>query len=395
MTAIILHIDIDCFFVNVERVLNPAYIGKPIVVCGDLSSRSVVSCASYEARKYGVKSAMPVTKAKLLCPHAIFIKGNWNLYNYYSDKLMHCLYKFTPELEQASIDEAYLNLAGTEKLWGHPYSAASLIQKKIKEETGLDATIGIASNKMVAKIASILAKPKGILWILPKYETAFLSHLPIEKLPGIGPKTTELLKELNIKTINQFTSIPHYAIKNVMGNNALSLYYKAKGIDYSKLSTKEELPKSISKAITFNKDTDDSNYLIAILHYLTEELCIKLREHKLICKTVTLKIRYSDFITSTKSCQLSCFTNLAQQIFPYIKNLFHQSFKRRVRIRLIGISLSQIIPENLQPNLFINDNLVKLTNLSIHIDKIKKKYGPNSINNADFFAICKINNQKI
>lgn len=381
--AYILHIDIDCFFVNVERVINPNYIGKPIIVCGDLSQRSVVSCASYEARKYGVKSAMPITKAKQLCPHAILVRGNWHLYAYHSNKVMQCLYKFTPRVEQVSIDEAYLNLEGTERLWGHPYTAASLIQKHIKEETNLDATFGIASNKLVAKIASMLAKPKGILWILPKYEETFLSHLPIEKIPGIGPKTAELFKEFNIKITKQFLSIPSHLIKNILGNNALTLYYKAKGIDYSKVSSKEELPKSISKEITFNNDIEDSNYALGILHHLTEELCTRLREQKLMCKTITLKLRYSDFITATKSYQLSYFTNLSHDLFPHIKNLFYQSFKRRVRIRLIGISLSQIIIENLQHNLFTNERLLRLTKLSSYIDKIKKKYGSESIINAD------------
>lgn len=383
METNILHVDMDCFFVNVERVINPNYIGKPIIVSGDSSQRSVVSCASYEARKYGVKSAMSTIKAKQLCPHAIFVKGNWYLYTYYSNKVMQCLYKFTPEVEQVSIDEAYLNLEGTERLWGHPYNAASVIQKHIKDETNLDTTIGIASNKLVAKIASILAKPKGILWILPKYEETFLSHLPIEKIPGIGPKTAELLKEFNIKTTQQFLSIPPHLIKNILGNNALTLHYKAKGIDYSKVSSKEESPKSISKEITFNNDTEDSNYVLGILHHLTEELCTKLRGQKLMCKTLTLKLRYSDFITVTKSHQLSYFTHLSHDLFPHIKNLFYQSFKRRVRIRLVGISLSQIITENLQHCLFINERLSRLTKLSSHIDKIKKKYGSESIINAD------------
>jgi DNA polymerase-4 len=383
----------DCFFVNVERLLNPKYIGKPIIVCGGLSHRSVVSCASYEARKYGVTAAMPVPKAKQLCPHAIFIKGNWKTYSFYSNQLMQCLYKFTPDVEQVSIDEAYLNLAGTERLWGHPYAAASLIQKQIKKDIGLDATIGIASNKLVAKIASTLAKPKGILCILPGYEANFLGYLPIEKIPGIGPKTTQLFNELNIKTVQQFLSIPSYLIKNVFGNNALSLYFKAKGIDHSKVSSKEELPKSISKEITFDNDTEDISFMLAILHHLTEELCRELRTKQLMCKTITLKLRYCDFTTVSKSHQLTQPTQVSQALFPHIKNLLYNTFKRRVRIRLLGISLSQLTPQFMQPYLFSNQNLLKLTRLSSHIDKIKNKYGSSAITNADilpFFPL--INN---
>ncbi|OGF67481.1 MAG: hypothetical protein A2Y62_16255 [Candidatus Fischerbacteria bacterium RBG_13_37_8] len=383
----LLHVDMDSFFVSVEQILNPALRGKPVIVGGESHQRGVVACASYEARKYGIRAAMPVAKAKRLCPDVICVPGTWSQYSYYSGKVMHFLQQFTPAVEQVSIDEAYLNLLGTERLWGHPYSVALKIQQGIKNEIGLDATIGLGSNKLIAKIASDIAKPKGIVWILPEYETSFLSHLPIEAIPGIGPKTTQMLNELNIQTVQQFLSIPSHLVKQALGNNALFLYHKAQGIDYSMVRSEHEFPKSMGREITFHNDTEDTYYLTAVLHYLIEELCTRLRNHQIMCHTLTLKLRYSDFLTITKSCQLKYFSDLSVELFPVAKTLFLSAYTRRVKLRLIGISLSQLMPHNYQHSLFPDEHLLKWSRLNHHVDQIRKKYGFTSILNADTLAV--------
>ena len=376
----------DSFFVNVERVKNPSLKSKPVIVGGEPQGRGVVSCASYEARRYGIKAAMPLLKAKKLCPHAIFLPVDWKSYCHYSDKVMHLLHQFTPDVEQVSIDEAYLDMSGTERLWGHPYTSASKMQSLIKNRIGLDSTIGLGSNKLVAKIAADLAKPKGILWILPEQESSFLSFLPLEKIPGVGPKTALLFHELNIHTAKQLLSIPAAWVKQVMGNNGLFIYHQAQGKDDSAVHSDHELPKSCGREITFDNDTENLAYLISTLHYMIEELCMRLRTTKMMCRTITLKLRYSDFLTITRSCQVPSFSCLSYELFPLARNLLKQIFKRRTKIRLLGVSLSHLIFHHNQSFLFPDPHLLKWSRLSPHIDAIRKKYGFRSLLNADLMG---------
>jgi len=384
MKSWIMHIDMDTFFVSVERVCNPGLEGKPIIVGGDPAGRGVVACASYEVRKYGVKAGMPLSTAKKLCPSAIFLKGSWEKYSMYSEKVMSILNNYTPDIEQVSIDEAYLDLTGTERLWGHPYELAENIQRRIKKETGLDATIGLGSNKLIAKIASGLAKPRGVLWIMPNYEAAFLSYLPLEKIPGVGPKTAQIFKELNIRTAKELLSIPSEWIRRTFGDSGLSIYKRAMGIDDSKVISFSQLPKSVSREITFDEDTENLSYLIAILQYLMEELCTRIRAMKAMCKTISLKLRYSDFQTIERSAQLNNFSCLSYEIFPVAKELLIKNYNRRVKIRLIGITFSNLIYNYRQGFLFEEKERRKWSLLAPYIDKIRSKYGFSSILPATF-----------
>lgn len=383
----IMLIDMDSFFVNVERIKDPSLTGKPVIVGGEPRARGVVTCASYEARRYGIKAAMPLVKAKKLCPHAVFRPVDWENYSFYSNKVMKLLHQFTPDMEQVSIDEAYLDMNGTERLWGHPCEVASRIQALITHETGLDATIGLGSNKLIAKIAADCAKPKGMLWILPEYESSFLSYLTLDKIPGVGPKTASIFNELNIFTAKQLLSIPADWIKNTLGNNALAIYHRAQGKDDSMVNSGHELPKSIGKEITFTEDTEDLAYLESVLHYMIEELCIKLRTKKMMCGSMTLKLRYSDFLTISKSCKIPSFSSLSYELFPRAKILLMNSFKRRTKVRLLGISVSHLAVFHHQSLLFPDQGLLKWMRLSPHIDKIRKKYGFHSLMNGDIIAI--------
>src|SRR5690242_8444704 len=290
--ATILHVDMDAFFVSVELLERPELRGKPVVVGGRPDQRGVVSAASYEARKYGIHSAMPLRTAGRLCPHAIFLDGHHEKYGIWSDRVATILAKFSPVVEMVSIDEAYLDLAGTERLYGPPLAAADNLLRTITRETALPCSGGLASTRLTAKVASDQAKPRGLLWVPAGCEARFLAPLPVRKIPGIGEVTERALRALGIETVAQLGEQQREKLEKVFGQWGEALYRKARGGDAYEFVIDAE-PKSISHNHTFGQDTDDAAALESMLSHLSQKACKRLREAGLQARTVTLTIRYA------------------------------------------------------------------------------------------------------
>ncbi|HOK47692.1 MAG TPA: DNA polymerase IV, partial [Bryobacteraceae bacterium] len=291
----IFHVDMDAFFVSVEELFDPSLKGKAVVVGGQAHERGVVSAASYEARKYGVHSAMPLRTAYQRCPHAIFIDGHPARYREYSEKVFDVLRSFSPVVEMASIDEAYLDMTGTERLHGPPLRAAHLLHEKVKERTGLNCSIGIATSRMVAKVASDQAKPNGILWVIPGQEAAFLAPLDVRKIPGVGKVTEKRLHEYGIRRVGDLSRLDERFLEERFGKWGLALAGKARGLDaggwFDAEIGVEEAPKSISHEHTFAEDTTDPDLIESTLAQLCVMVGRRLREHALYAGTVQLKLR--------------------------------------------------------------------------------------------------------
>src|SRR6202043_79985 len=273
----ILHFDMDAFFVSVELLERPELIGKAVVVGGRPDQRGVVTAASYEARKFGVHSAMPLRTAGKLCPHAIFLDGHHQKYGEWSNRIATILAKFSPIVEMVSIDEAYLDLAGTERLHGPPLAAADQLLRMITRTTALPCSGGLAATRLVAKVASEQAKPRGLVWVVPGSEARFLAPLPVRKIPGIGEVTDRALRALGLETVGQLADTPQEKLEKVFGQWGTALYRKARGGDSYEFVIDAE-PKSISHNHTFNEDTDDAAALTAMLSHLSQKACKRVRE---------------------------------------------------------------------------------------------------------------------
>ena len=290
----VLHVDMDAFFVSVELLERPELRGKPVVVGGQKDQRGVVSAASYEARKYGIHSAMPLRTAGRLCPHAIFLDGHHEKYGEWSDRVATILVKFSPVVEMVSIDEAYLDLAGTERLHGPPLAAADKLLRKITHETSLPCSGGLAATRLTAKVASDQAKPRGLVWVPPGCEARFLAPLPVRKIPGIGEVTERALRALGIETVEQLAAVSQERLEKIFGQWGEALYRKARGGDSYEFVIDAE-PKSISHNHTFGEDTADLDEMATMLSHLSQKACKRLREAGLAARTLTLTIRYSGF----------------------------------------------------------------------------------------------------
>src|SRR5437867_7001869 len=300
----ILHVDMDAFFVSVELLERPELRGKPVVVGGRADQRGVVSAASYEARKYGIHSAMPLRTAGKLCPHAIFLDGHHAKYGEWSDKVATILGKFSPIVEMVSIDEAYLDLAATERLHGPPFAAADKLLRTITKSTGLPCSAGLASTRLVAKVASDQAKPRGLLWVASGQEARFLAQLPVRKIPGIGEVTERALRALGIEFVHQLADSSLEKLEKIFGQWGTALYRKARGGDSYEFVMDAE-PKSISHNHTFGEDTDDDGVLDSMLSHLSQKACKRLRESGLAAQTLTLTIRYAGFDTYSRAKTLA------------------------------------------------------------------------------------------
>jgi len=338
----------DAFFVAVEELLNPALRGKPVAVGGSPDGRGVIASASYEARQFGVRSAMSSYHAKKICPNLIFVSAHYEEYANYSDAVAAILERYSPEVEWVSIDEAYLNLYGFERLYGPAVAVAEKIRTAIQKELHLSASIGVARNRLMAKVASDYAKPHGLLFILPGHEESFLKPLPIRALPGVGEKLEKELQEMGISTIGELAAMPVDLLQAVFGVYGLYLSKRAHGED-SDLHLPEPESKSISREITLEHDTVDEDYLSSVLHLLIEKAANELRKSRRKAKTITLKLRYTDLKRVSRAVTLDQATNLDEVIYTSAMNLLQQNWQRRVRIRLIGIHLSQFEPETGQP----------------------------------------------
>jgi DNA polymerase-4 len=371
----IAHLDLDSFFVSVERLRNRAYIGKPLII-GGTSNRGVISSCSYEARAYGLRSAMPIKQAKQLCPEniGIYITPDMDEYSKHSKIVTQIIEEKSPLYEKSSIDEHYIDLTGMDKFFNCLKWSQELRQTIIKE-TGLPISFGLSVNKTVSKIATDQSKPNGELYVPQDRVIPFLSPLHVSKMPMVGAKTNEQLKQLGITTIEGLRQIPIQLLQKVFGKSGISLWEKAHGIDTSPVEPYSER-KSISGEITFNKDTIDIKMLDEIIAGMVEEVCFRLRKEEKVASCVVIKLRYSNFDTHTIQQKIS-YTAFDHEIIYIAKQLFKKLYEKRMLIRLIGVKLTDLCQGNQQINLF--DNTTEQISLYQTLDKIKKRFGDTSV----------------
>jgi len=381
-TPIIAHVDLDAFFASVEQVLNPRLAGQPVVVGGYADDRSVVASASYEARARGIHVAMPLFRAYRLCPQAHYLRGNYHEYARFSEQIFKLCERFTPLVEPASIDEGYLDLTGTARVhlraegprW--PIAVGQLLRETVQRETGLNVTVGIGSNKLVAKIAAKYAKPNGLCYVAPGYEEAFLSPLPLKAIPGIGPRTAEVLGEYNLRTVADLRAIPRELLVRTFGEAAgESLYEKARGRGDERIEPPVE-PKSISRETTFEQDTADLNFIKSMLYYLTERACRKLRQLGLAAHVVTVKLRYSDFVTQLRGRSLGHYSDQDHEFYAAAGELLERLYTRRVQVRLVGVQVSGLTAGAVrQTHLWLEQAHEKRRRLYAAADRVRDRFG--------------------
>ena len=382
MSKTIAHLDMDAFFAAVEQRDNPSLKGKPVVIGADPQGghgRGVVSTCSYEARPFGIRSALPISKAYQLCPNAVFLRGSHAKYRAVSKEIFAILHHFTPTVEPISIDEAFLDISGCFRTYGGPSGLAMAIKKRIREEVGLNASIGIAPVKMVAKIASDYCKPDGLLEIKPEGVLDFLWPLTIGKIWGVGQKMQAALHELNIHTVKDLAQYPQDKLIERFGSYGKKLHRLANGIDEREVSSEEEEAKSVSHEHTFEVDTNDVHLLHEQLLYLSQKVSRRLRQYQLKGKTVSIKVRTSDFKTVTRAVTLSqrvCFDDV---IYQESKKLFDAYFKSFMRIRLIGVRVSHFEDLYVQESLFAEPENEKKESMYKAIDQIQDKFGDGAI----------------
>lgn len=378
---LIFHLDLDTFFVSVERILDSSLNGKPVIVGGEPGGRGVVAACSYEAREYGLHSGMPIKNAVRLCPNGIYIHGNGDEYTRYSKLVASLLSEYAPLIEQASIDEFYMDFSGCEKIYGSLYILAQNIQKRILKELKLPSSIGIGANKTIAKIASDFYKPMGITYVLPGVEKEFLAPLPVEVIPGVGKVFKDELHARGFKRISDITSVSLDYFSFAFGKYGIDLWNKAHG-NGNPFITLERKRKSISKETTFSKDIVSKNEIEKHLFELTGKVCHSLRKKEFLASCVHLKLRYSDFETTIRSAKIE-FTDNDHVIFSKAVSLFRKAYSRRVGIRLIGIGVTNFISFFEQEELF-NNLEIKKNKVSRSLNEIRYKYGYDVIRYAGY-----------
>ena len=374
----ILHVDMDSFFVSVELLERPELRGKPVVVGGRPDQRGVVSSASYEARKYGIHSAMPLRTAGRLCPHATFIDGHHEKYSEWSDRVASILAKFSPIVEMTSIDEAYLDLGGTERLHGPPLAAADKVLRSITQSTALPCSGGLATTRLVAKVASDQAKPCGLVWVAPGMEARFLAPLPIRKIPGIGEVTERALRALGIENVEELAAHRQEQLEKIFGQWGTALYRKARGGDSYEFLIDAE-PKSISHNHTFAEDTSEVAAMESLLSHLSQKASKRLREAGLSSRTLTLTIRYAGFQTYTRSRTVEEPVRLDADIFAIFLELFREHRDPERKVRLLGVALSGLFHGAEQLELLEADRREKLERLTKAADQLRDKFGFGSV----------------
>ncbi len=372
----IVHFDLDTFFVSVERLIRPDLVGKPVII-GGTSDRGVVASCSYEARKFGVHSAMPMKMARALCGDAILVRGDMELYSKYSHTVTDIIAEKAPVYEKASIDEHYLDVTGMDRFFGLQQWTHELRNTIIKN-TGLPISFGLSVNKTVSKIATGEAKPNGELFVDRNAVQPFLSPLSIRKIPGIGEKTYRLLRSMGVVTIDTLSHIPVDMMERVMGKNGLVIWEKANGIDRTPVYPYHEA-KSVSTETTFEQDSIDIIRMKEILVKMVEKISFELRDKPELTSCITVKIRYSNFDTHTLQKQVP-YTAFDHQLIPVVKDIFDRLYQRRMLIRLIGVRFSNLISGSPQLNMF--DDNVEMVNLYQALDRIRRKYGPKIVNRA-------------
>ncbi len=380
------HVDMDAFFVSVEELFDSSLKGKPVVVGGQSHERGVVSAASYAARKFGVHSAMPLRTAYQLCPQAIFIDGHPERYREYSLKVHEVLQSFSPLVEMASVDEAYLDITGTERLYGPPMLAAHRLHERMKAATSLNCSIGIAASRLVAKITSDQAKPNGIMWILPGCEAAFLAPLDVRKVPGVGKVTEKNLHLLGIRKVGDLASLDDDFLEERFGKWGMALAGKSRGLDaggwFDSEIGEEQGPKSISHEHTFNEDTANLEQIEATLARLSEMVGRRLREHALEARTIQLKLRYSDFSTITRAHSLTRATQLDTEIYEEVRELFRRNWKTGVNVRLLGVHASGWAEGGEQMDLLGEERHQKWKGTLAAADRMRDRFGEKAVSLA-------------
>ncbi|MFY9726204.1 MAG: DNA polymerase IV [Bryobacteraceae bacterium] len=380
------HLDMDAFFVSVEELFDPALKGRPVVVGGRPNERGVVSAASYAARRFGVHSAMPLRTAHKLCPQAIFVDGHPERYREYSQKVYDVLCGFTPLVEMASIDEAYLDVTGTQRLYGPPLRAAHLLHERVHAATSLNCSIGVAASRLVAKICSDQAKPNGVLWVVPGREAAFLAPLDVRRIPGVGKVSEQNLHSLGIRKVGDLAKLDEAFLEQRFGKWGLALAGKAQGLDaggwFDTEIGAEEGPKSISHEHTFNEDTADVAQLEATLAKLSEMVGRRLREHGLSARTIQLKLRYTDFSTITRAQTVARPTALDTELFEEIRTLFHRNWKKGATVRLLGVHVSGWAEEQAQMDLLDDRRHERWQRALAAADHMRDRFGESAVSLA-------------
>lgn len=386
MQRLVCHVDMDAFFVSVEELFNPSLKDSPVVVGGKADQRGVVAAASYAARKFGVHSAMPLRTAARLCPQAIFVDGHPERYREYSKKVFTVLQRFSPQVEMASIDEAYLDLTGTERLHGPALRAAHALHDAIEAATNLKCSLGLASSRLVAKVSSDQAKPNGILYVLPGQEARFLAPLEVRKIPGVGKKTESSLHAIGIRHVGDLTTLDENFLAARFGRWGLALAGKARGEDAggwfdSEIGANED-PKSISHEHTFGEDTNDRETLEATLLRLSEMVARRLREHRLYARTIQLKLRYEDFSTITRARSLDHATQLDGEVAGAVIGLFRQAWDGRAFIRLLGVHAGSLEHAEGQMSLLDEPRTARLREAFRSVDHIRDRFGERTVSLA-------------
>lgn len=375
MDKSIAHLDLDTFFVSCERLLDSRLNNRPVLI-GGTSDRGVVASCSYEARKFGVHSAMPMRMAKQLCPEAIVVRGNSGVYSKYSTMVTDIIKEEVPVYEKASVDEFYVDLTGMDKFFGC-YKIASELRQKIMRETGLPISFGLSANKTVSKIATGEAKPNNQMNILRGTEKPFLAPLSVKKIPMIGNKTYRMLCDLGVKRIQSIQEMPVELMEKVFGKNGIVMWKKANGMDDTPVIQYQER-KSISTERTFEKDTIDTKKLEGFLIAMAENLVYQLRRGNKLTACVTLKLRYTDFQTYTLQKQIP-YTASDHVLIPVVLELFRKLYNRRVLVRLVGVRYSHLVEGGQQISLFEDTDMLHLYQA---MDKIRERYGDRSVMRA-------------
>ena len=379
----IFHVDMDAFFVSVEELFDASLKGKAVVVGGQRNERGVVSAASYEARKFGVHSAMPLRTAAKLCPQAIFLDGHPDRYRACSENVYKVLQSFSPQVEMVSIDEAYLDMTGTERLHGPPLLAAHKLHQKMKADTQLNCSIGIGTSRLVAKVGSGKAKPHGVLYVIPGQEARFLAPLDVRDIPGVGKATEQQLHALGILTVGDITQFKDSFLGERLGKWGLALAGKARGEDAGAWFLgeigEEEAAKSISHEHTYNQDTANVEQIEATLMRLSEMVGRRLREHGYHARRLQLKLRYKDFTTITRAHTRESPTQLDNEIYREIHRLFHANWRLGAEVRLLGVEASSFGEEASQGDLLENRSREKWQQALVAADRVRDKFGESSI----------------
>lgn len=372
----ILHLDLDTFFVSCERLIDSRLQNRPLLV-GGTGDRGVVAACSYETRLYGVHSGMSMTVARRLCPQAVVIKGNSGIYTKYSHLVTEIIKEHVPVFEKASVDEFYADLTGMDKFHG-TYKYASELRQKIMKDSGLPISFGLSCNKIVSKVATGEAKPNNQLKIDSGFEKSFLAPLSIRKIPSVGEKTYQILRNLGVDTVSVVQQMPVELMVSALGANGMTIWKRAQGIDNAPLIPFHER-KSISTERTFNKDTIDTARLRTTIFAMAENLAFQLRRANKLAGTLSIKIRYSDFNTYSKQVKIT-YSSADHTIIPKALELFEKLYNRRLLVRLVGVKFTDIVSGNYQINLF--DDTEELLNLYSAMDHVREKYGELSIMRA-------------